>query len=247
MTAAVPVLLYHHINRHAGDTVTVTPEVFAAQLHFLADAGYRTLSLDELLDLVAGKGAVADRAVVITFDDGWLDNYLFAYPALLKYCFTAAAFLVTGRVSAAKGAGLAAEVPCHAEAKRLISEGEAGRVVMNWELVRRLQREGVMEFYSHTVTHRRCTTLDAAELADELRLSKAVLETELGRGCPYLCWPYGDCNATTEQAAVAAGYSAIFTTVDGFTSPGADPFRLKRIEVQNSVAWLQQRLFEGTL
>jgi len=245
MVKAVPVLLYHHVNQHEGDTVTVTPEVFAGQMRFLAEAGYKALTLGELLAFVKGADIAAARAVVITFDDGWLDNYLFAYPALLQYRFTAATFLVTGRVTAARVASLPARVPCHDEAKRLISAGEAGRVVMDWDLVRKTQGEGLMEFYSHTVSHRRCSGLAAAELAAELRLSKAVLETETGRSCPYLCWPYGDYDDAALEAAFTAGYSAAFTTSDGFTRPGSDPGRIRRIEVKNSVEWLQQRLSEG--
>jgi peptidoglycan/xylan/chitin deacetylase (PgdA/CDA1 family) len=247
MTNAVQVLLYHHINPHAGDTVTVMPDVFAGQMQLLADAGYTTLSLGELLEVVNGGRQAANRAVVITLDDGWLDNYLFAYPVLLKYRFKAASFLVTGRTSAAKVISLPDTVPCHEEAKRFVSKGEAGRVVMDWQIVRKLQREGFMEFYSHTVSHRRSTTLGFEELATELQQSKAVLESELGRRCPYLCWPYGDFNEATVQAAIAAGYEALFTTDDGFTGPGADPRRIRRIEVKNSVEWLKNRLLEGNL
>jgi peptidoglycan/xylan/chitin deacetylase (PgdA/CDA1 family) len=242
---AVPVLLYHHINPHGGDTVTVTPEVFAGQMRLLAESGYRTLTLGELLEFVKGKEAAAAKAVVITFDDGWLDNYLFAYPVLLQYRFTAATFLVTGRVAAARVASLPEQVPCHEEAKRLISAGEAGRVVMDWDLVRRLQDEGLMEFYSHTVSHHRCSGLGAAELAAELQMSKAALEAETGRSCPYLCWPYGDWDEAALQAALAAGYTAVFTTVDGFTRRGSDPAGIRRIEVKNSVEWLRQRLSQG--
>jgi len=247
MVNAVPVLLYHHINRHAGDTVTVAPEVFAGQLRFLAEAGYRTLTLGELLAFVKGDAVTAARAVVITFDDGWLDNYLFAYPALLQYRFTAASFLVTGRTAAARVTSLPDRVPCHDEAKRLVTAGEAGRVVMDWDIVRKMQEEGLMEFYSHTVTHRRCSGLDRAELAAELQLSKAALEAETGRSCPYLCWPYGDYNDAAQEAALAAGYTAAFTTVDGFTLPGSDPAKIRRIEVKNSVEWLQNRLRQGEL
>jgi peptidoglycan/xylan/chitin deacetylase (PgdA/CDA1 family) len=245
LVTAVPVLLYHHVNRHEGDTVTVTPEVFAGQMRLLAESGYRTLTPGGLIEFIKGKAAAGDRAVVITFDDGWLDNYLFAYPELLQYRFTAATFLVTGRVAASKVVSLPDDVPCHDEAKRLISTGEAGRVVLDWDLVRQLQRDGLMEFYSHTVSHRRCRDLGAAELAAELRMSKALLEAETGRDCPYLCWPYGDCDDATLQAALAAGYTATFTIVDGFTLPGSDPARIRRIEVKNSVEWLRQRLSQG--
>lgn len=244
MKNTIPVLLYHHINHHAGDTVTISPDVFAAQMRFLSDSGYRFLTLRELLEIVNYNEVPARNAVVITFDDGWLDNYLFAYPSLLKYCVKSISFLVTGRVTAAKNTSLPGDVPCHDKAKQLANSSEAGRVVMGWDLVRTLQGEGLMEFYSHTVTHRRCTDLGVAELAAELRQSKAVLETELGRSCSCLCWPYGDFNAATVDAALAAGYSTLFTTEDGFVTAGSDPCRIRRIEVKDSVEWLKDRLFK---
>lgn len=245
MIYPVPVLLYHHINRNTGDTVTVTPDVFAGQMAFLKDAGYRALTVTELLDHISGTCPAPQKTIMLTFDDGWLDNYLFAYPVLMKYLFRATIFLVTDRVNAVKVTSLPASIPCHEEAKQLITSGAAGRVVMGWELVRKLQKEGLLEFHSHTVSHRRCTNLDDSELAAELTNSKAVLESKLGKDCYCLCWPYGDFDERTVAAARYAGYKAIFSTVDGFTGTGSDVSCIRRIEVQNSVEWLIARLSEG--
>jgi peptidoglycan/xylan/chitin deacetylase (PgdA/CDA1 family) len=241
----VPVLLYHHINSHAGDTVTVTPQVFAGQMSYLKAAGYRALSVAELLDHISGICPVQQKSMLLTFDDGWLDNYLFAYPVLMQYLFRATFFLVTDRVNAVKITVLPASVPRHEESKRLIKEGAADRVVMGWDLVRRLQSDGLMELYSHTATHRRCPDLTDAELAAELAVSKAVLEAELDRGCACLCWPYGQYDDRTVAAAGAAGYKALFTTINGFTETGSDLRQIRRIEVQNSVEWLEKSLSEG--
>lgn len=245
MNRPVAVLLYHHINPHAGDTVTVTPEVFAGQMSFLKEAGYSTLTVAELLDHMSGVRQLPHKSVLLTFDDGWLDNYLFAYPVLAQYRFRATFFLVTGRVNGVNMASQPDSVPSHDEAKLLVASGEAGRVVMGWELVRRLQAEGLCEFFPHTATHRKCSILDDAALAAELALSKADLERELSREGFCLCWPYGDFDARTVQAARDAGYRALFTTVDGFVSTGSDADCIRRIEVQNSVEWLQTRLSEG--
>lgn len=247
MTYPVPVLLYHHINNNAGDTVTVTPDVFAGQMAFLKAAGYRTLTIAELLNHISGNCPAPLNSVVLTFDDGWLDNYLFAYPVLMNYLFRATNFLVTDRVNAVKVTSLHDSIPCHEEAKRLIGNGEAGRVVMGWELVRKLQGEGLLEFHSHTASHRKCSTLNDAELTAELTDSKVVIESELGKNCFCLCWPYGDYDQRTVSCAVAAGYKAMFTTEDGFTMSGSDVRHIRRIEVQNSVEWLKTRLSEGII
>ena len=240
----VPVLMYHHVTRHRGDTVTVTPEVFAGQMRYLAEAGYRTLTLAELVDHIRGKGVVRERAVAITFDDGWLDNHRYAYPVLQEHRLNAAIFIVTGRADAASADGCrsAGEFPRHGEAKRLIEEGEAGTVVLDWETVRSMASTELVEFHSHTVSHRKCHELERGELVREIVESKRVMERELGRPCPYLCWPYGKFSDAGVELAREAGYEAIFTTIHGVAEVGSDPFRIKRIVVKDDVAWFKWRM-----
>ncbi|HXW68843.1 MAG TPA: hypothetical protein VEJ88_04480, partial [Dissulfurispiraceae bacterium] len=66
----MPVLMYHHVNPHKGDIVTVTPEVFEGQMRYLSEAGYKALTLDELVSYIAGETVLKQRAVAVTFDDG---------------------------------------------------------------------------------------------------------------------------------------------------------------------------------
>jgi len=245
----IPVLIYHHINHHCGDIVTVTPEVFAEQMEFLHDEGYQTLSADELIEFVSGTKTLASKSVMLTFDDGWLDNYLYAVPLLSRYQFKATFFIITARVDAASlGMGsLDADIPAHETAKQFIQMSAAKRVVLGWDMIRKLEESGFYRFYSHTVTHRRAAGLSLQELQSELLDSKMRIEQELGKRCEYLCWPYGSFTAETGSAAKNSGYKALFTTVDGFCEPGSDPFMLKRIEVKNSARWLKHRLGEGSL
>src|SRR5690349_7975701 len=134
MSFAVPVLIYHHINPHSGDTVTVTPEVFEAQMTFLARSGFTTLSLDDLMGALCKGQEISNKAVVLTFDDGWLDNYRFAIPLLKRLKFHASFFIITGRVDAASQGhvDLLADIPLHDEAKACIQSGESARVVLDW-------------------------------------------------------------------------------------------------------------------
>ncbi|TAN45391.1 MAG: xylanase [Nitrospirae bacterium] len=241
----VPVLMYHHINPHKGDMVTVTPEVFAGQMEFIHRNGIRTLNLDELLDIMQGGLVLKEKAVAVTFDDGWLDNYIYAFPALVKYNIKAAIFLVTDRVeSASLSCGeVPLSVPRHEEAKRLIQEREDRRVVLDWKLVREMKEGGTLEFYSHTKSHARCNEIDERNLSDELAGSKHLLENRLGIPCPYLCWPYGKYNDTAVEAAKQAGYKALFTTKHGVVKAGDNPFGIKRIVVKDSVSWFKKRMF----
>lgn len=240
----VPVLMYHHVNPHRGDTVTVTPEVFDGQMRYLAEQGYRTLSLDELGAYLRGELALRERAVVVTFDDGWLDNYRYAFATLARYRIKATIFVVTGRTGqcGCQEGAAAAEIPSHGAAKRLIADGAAGKVVLGWELIEEMARSGLIEFHSHTVSHRKCGELAGEELRTEIEESKRVMEERLGRPCRFLCWPYGSFNAEGVALARQAGYEGVFTVRPDVVRPGTDPYAIPRIVVKDSVSWFKSRL-----
>jgi peptidoglycan/xylan/chitin deacetylase (PgdA/CDA1 family) len=240
----VPVLMYHHVSPHKGDMVSITPEVFEGQMKYLCDGGYRTLTLDELFAFTRGDLVLGERAVVVTFDDGWLDNYLYAFPIIRKYSIKTAIFIVTNWVdtSSEKASEKPSEVPRHDHSKSLISIGEAQKVVLNWDHAREMKQSGLVAFSSHTRSHIRCDTVAETELLDELGESRQVIERMLGTPCPYLCWPYGKYNAAARAVARQAGYKAVFTTRPGVTRPGSDPFEIPRIVMKDSVSWFKLRM-----
>ncbi|MBI4843555.1 MAG: polysaccharide deacetylase family protein [Nitrospirae bacterium] len=245
MIRPVPVLMYHHINPHKGDMVTVTPDVFGEQMRYLRKTGYRALNASELESYLKGEYIPDGKAVAITFDDGWLDNYIFAFPVLEKYRLNAIVFIVTERADKASENACAVEraVPTHERSKGLISEGRAGKVVLSWKLIKEVSAGGLIEFCSHAKSHRRCAELSEAELYDELKGSKGIMETMLGRPCPYLCWPYGSYSNTSVRIAMEAGYRMIFTVDHGVTKPGDDPLFIKRIDVRDDLSWFKKKIF----
>lgn len=89
----VPVLMYHHISPSPG-LVTVSPDHFAAQMHWLKRHGYTALTLDALAGFLAGE-PVPDKSVVITFDDGYVDNWVHAHPVLQATGLHAVLFVIT--------------------------------------------------------------------------------------------------------------------------------------------------------
>jgi len=240
----VPVLMYHHVNPHHGDTVTVTPEVFEAQMEHLRESGYRTLTAVELLEYINGELTLKQKAVVITFDDGWLDNYLYAFPVLKKNHLNATVFIITDRVEKASGkmSSLPEYIPTHNESKVLLEKGEAHRVALNWKLIEEVTAGGLVGFYSHTKSHRKCDTLSEHQLREELGESKEMIEKRLGRACPFLCWPYGKYTRGAVQAAKEVGYRALYTTDHGVVKAGSDPFAIKRIVVKNKREWFEKRM-----
>ena len=244
----IPVFMYHHVSPHKGDMVTVTPDVFEAQMRFLAEAGYKTLSADELVEFAGGDFVIKEKTVVITFDDGYLDNYIYAFPVLKKYNIKATIFLVTDWVERSSEFGVRSlelktkKLPNHNECKRFINEGKISEVIMNWDMVKEMQESGLVSFYSHTTTHRKCAELSDAELMRELQDSRRIIEQRLNKPSPYLCWPKGSYNSGAIEAAKRAGYKALFTTGKGIVKKGSDAFSIKRIVVKDNISWFKSRV-----
>jgi len=235
--------MYHHVNLHKGDIVTVTPDVFEGQMRHLRESGYRTLTIDELLSYISGEMALTQKAVVVTFDDGWLDNYIYAFPVMKRYSIKACIFVATDWVgNSSPGISPPSAMPAHKESKALIKAGNASDVILSWDHIRAMQNSGLTEFHAHTRSHARCNTLTEQELLSELGESKRALEKNLGKPSPYLCWPYGEYNDAALKVARDLGYQALFTTVHGVASPGSDLFAIKRIVVKDGIAWFKKRM-----
>lgn len=250
MHPTVPVLMYHHVSPLKNDMVSVTPSVFEGQMRYIKDAGYQTLSLDELIGFMEGSFKPDRKSVVITFDDGYLDNYIYAYPVLKACGLKAAVFLVSDWADMASLVHDKEQVIddykkrplSHAETKALVDKGALGMVSVDWQMVREMMGSTLIEFHSHTKSHRSVDRLDRAELTLELSGSKRRIEEMLKMDCTYLCWPKGRFTAEAVDAAAGVGYKGIFTTMPGVTQKGGDPLHIKRIVVKDSVAWLKLRL-----
>ena len=93
---AVPIIMYHHVKySEKRDPNSVTPENFAWQMEFIKKNGYQVISLDELIEGIKTGRSFSRKSVVITFDDGYEDNYLYAFPTLKKLGITATMFIVS--------------------------------------------------------------------------------------------------------------------------------------------------------
>lgn len=241
--ASVPVLMYHHVSPAVG-SITTSPENFASQLRWLRRAGYRTLNADGLARFLAGE-AVPHKSVVLTFDDGYLDNWVHAHPLLAQYGMTALMFVVSswlqdGPVRACAGAGRIPATPDHAECKRRIAQGDTDSVIIRWSEAEAMQRAGTFEFHSHTHTHTRWDQqhADAAAkrsaLAADLALARSTLVQRLGGVSAHLCWPQGYFDDDYQQVAGAAGFRYFYTTdARGLNLPHGNARHIHRVAVKN--------------
>lgn len=240
--SVVPVLMYHHVSPSPG-AITASPENFEDQ-RWLSRNAYTSLTASEFAGHLAGA-QVPKRSVLITFDDGYLDNWVYAYPLLKKYGFKAVVFLVTswihdGPVRPHSGqANVLPETPEHKECERRIDAGRSDDVILRWSEIRAMQAEGVVEFHSHTHTHTRWDLVDAANknrhIQEELEASRRSLETHLGSVQPHFCWPQGYFDPEYVALAKAQGFKYLYTThAFGQNVPGTDPAHIYRFAVRNT-------------
>lgn len=240
--AVVPVLMYHHVTP-AGGMINATPENFESQLKWLKQHGYQSLGSEQLAAHLQGKSA-APRSVVLTFDDGYLDNYVYAYPLLKKYGFKALVFLVTswmqeGPARHCLGEGTLPETPDHAQSMALAKQGDYDSFALRWSEVRKMAQDGVCEFHSHTHTHTRWDKTDFPNknqhMARELAQSRETLMQYLGDVSEHLCWPQGYYDADYQRLANQAGFRYLYTTrAFGQNLPGTDPSAIYRFAVRNT-------------
>ena len=219
------ILMYHSIGE-AHDPMTVCPALFAAQMQYLAQHGYRVVSLQEAPRLLETKGDLR-RAVVLTFDDGYRDFLNTAAPILNQHSFTAMLFVVTGQL------GKTAAWSSFDKMRPLLSAEE-------------LQWVKAMGFAlgSHTVMHANLTTLDATALDRELCESRAAIAA-LGESFIPFAYPGGTFTRRERDAVERAGY-ACAVIVGGRWGNGAetDRFLLKREPVlaSDSLDWFARRV-----
>lgn len=239
----VPVLMYHHVSPSPGG-ITCSVENFENQLRWLRQHGYTSLTTQEFAGHLQGRG-VPKRSVLITFDDGYLDNWVYAQPLLQKYGFKAVLFVVTswvhdGPVRQRMGEGSVPETPDHRTCSELIAAGESDRVILRWSEIQRMHEEGTFEFHSHTHTHTRWDKGDrAAEkntlMAEELALSRAALQQNLGAVSDHFCWPQGYFDDDYVRVAQEAGFRYLYTTkAFGQNREGTDPAHIYRFAVRNT-------------
>lgn len=191
----VPILLYHRFGATVADGMTMTTPVFAAQMKYLHDNGYKVIPLRQLVDYYRGKApAPGPKSVVIVEDDAHKSVYSDMLPIIKKYRYPVTVFAYPSAISNAKYA-------------------------MTWDQMRELTKTGLFEIQSHTYWHpnfkkeRRKLSPTAFEalVATQLNKSRSRLEKELGTKVDMLAWPFGIYDEYLLRKATESGYGATFT------------------------------------
>jgi len=189
---SVPVLMYHSIGTAKLNPYVVSTDRFNLDMLYLKENGFTTLSTDELYDFMVENKPIPKKSVLITFDDGYEDNYTNAFPIIKKYNFKATIFVITGSVD---------------KDKSYLSSAQ----------LKEMQKNGV-DIQSHTNIHDKLGTYTYEAQLKTLKTSKEYIEKTLNKTVRYISYPFGSYNNDTLKAAHAAGYEMAFTTKGRWTS-----------------------------
>jgi peptidoglycan/xylan/chitin deacetylase (PgdA/CDA1 family) len=211
----INILMYHSISDGPGPTC-IPPHVFREQMAALDACGYCAISLADLAAWIHGERELAERAVVITFDDGFDDFASVAFPELQARGWTATIFLPTGMI------GGTDDWQAHASSS-------PARPLMTWKTVAELACLG-MDFGGHGVSHTDLTSLAPAAAREEIVTCKRMIEESTG--CPVTCFapPYGKTNPAV-RAEVSQHYLAAVGTTMARVHRTSDVYDLPRIEM----------------
>lgn len=207
-------LLYHQISDNSLSPYSVSPVDFEKQVAYLAQ-NYKVISLDKLLGYIRAKQKVPNNAVVITIDDGYQDNYTFAYPILKKYSIPATIFVCTEFI----------------QKKHTSSEYSK---YLSWEQIVEMSSNGI-SFGSHTMNHIRLTEIPLGKANKEISESKKILEKHLNMSVNHFAYP-GGCmkwfNAHIKKIVAESGYLSACTGCNGTNGINTDPYQLRRTKIE---------------
>jgi peptidoglycan/xylan/chitin deacetylase (PgdA/CDA1 family) len=214
--AGLRILLYHRV-ADDGDPLSVTPRRFREQMDLLASEGYRVVGVDEILALLDGGRPLPPKTIGLTFDDGFADVRENARPVLAGHGFAATVYVTTG-VTAGRH-----PFPWYRDQPP----------VMSWDDILELDRDGVLRFEAHTVTHPNLLAVDEATAAREIRHSRDELEEQLGRTVTSFAYPAGLYSDRERRLVAEAGYAAAVTCEPGVNVPSTDRFALRRRQIDS--------------
>jgi peptidoglycan/xylan/chitin deacetylase (PgdA/CDA1 family) len=204
----IPVLNYHQVEDNVNNPLTLSNQEFEEQMAYLHRHGYNSITPDQLIMHLRTGAALPDKPVLITFDDGYRDNYMNAYPIMKKYGFTGTVFLITDLVG-------------------------HNSWYLDWQQIRKMQQDGFI-FGSHTLNHVSLTTLAPDEARRQLIKSREGIEWRLGTPVRYFAYPTGAYNKEIEELVKNSGYEAAFTVDFGRVSITSDGYALERIPIFKS-------------
>lgn len=213
-TTGLRILLYHRV-ADDDDPLSLAPQRFREQMHYLAAEGYTVLDLITAVAML-DAGELPPRALGLTFDDGFTDVRDEALPVLAEHGFRATVFVTTGVTDG-----------------RYRFPWYEGRQppVLGWDEVAALDRDGTLRFEAHTMSHPNLLSVDDATARAEIADGRHELERHLGRRVSAFAYPAGLFDERERRLVSEAGYTAAVTCEPGVNLPSSDRMALRRRQI----------------
>ena len=200
----IPILMYHSISdENPENSLMVPPSMFEEQMAWLEENGFTAMNLDEAIEAME-TGKVPKNPVVITFDDGYMDNYKSAFPILKNHNLKATFFVIT--------------------------DGVDNGYYMSSDMLKEMQAEG-MSIENHTANHLELNKLSREDAYEEIKKAQDYLRDTIGSNGDYLCYPVGRYSDETIEICKELGIKAAVTTEGGTSSINDGKFQLKRVRI----------------
>lgn len=211
----MPILVYHSVRpayeeeTYMQQLFNVYPVIFKQQMAYLRDHQYSLIPLSRLESFLTSGTPLPHCPVVITFDDGWENQFIYAFPILKEFNVPATIYIIADAI----------DDPAY----------------LTWTQVQTMAAEG-MTIGSHTRTHPNLADVyDESDLENEVVRSKAVIEKHLGTTVNEFAYPYGSYNQHTIDLVKQAGYTSGRSFTPGKEHSLVDLYTLKGIRVPNDM------------
>ncbi len=212
---AIPIILYHNIDGKG--SFSVDAETLRAHFQMIRDRGIRVIPLRELMQKLENPAPYREKAVAITFDDGYGSMYTKLLPLAREFGYPVTLFVYTDNISLKSSKNL------------------------TWKRLRAMDRQGI-DIQAHSITHCDLTRLSKRKndpearrrLYEELYLSKRILELYMNKKIDMFAYPYGKYDLSIIDLTVKAGYRRAFSTDYGSNIITRDNFCLRRQHIKNS-------------
>lgn len=216
----IPVIMYHrviqNIDTESGKHGTyVTIKQFRDHLNILKDGGYIPITFKDL-SLIPIYKRFEKKYIILTFDDGYIDNYTYAFPILKEFGFKAIIYLVSDRTYNKWDVDLT---------------DEKTFLMMNLPMLEEMRDSGLIEFGGHTLTHPKLSKLSDSQMKDEIFKDKSHTENKLNIKLNSFAYPYGDLDNRAKKLVSDAGYPFGVATDSGPYCLSDDLFEIRRIGI----------------
>lgn len=236
---SIPVLMYHHI-LSSESFIASSIKNFEKQMQMLSNENWKTITSEEFYLYKKNKLKLPKKSVLITFDDGWRDNYIYAYPILKKYNLKATLFIVTEWIdNASNGVDCEYIETKHNECKKEVPNNPR-KVICTWNELKKMN--DVFDYHTHTHTHYD-NYFEQISSDDEFIKSKELILSNLGFEDTHLCWPRGKYTNDSISQAIKEKFEILYTTKRGVNLPDNNLLEIRRLAVKKDDKWLRKNLF----